>query len=111
MNKIFIVIEDIKQKITDNEYKIILDSLMEINKIPLVYENHKSNKFMILLQQLDTKIKITDDVNDKITRYELYESIIINFYNNNYYKNINFAKKSFKNILCIQQKSKIITMF
>ena len=49
MNKILDVVEDIKQKITDNEYKIIMDSLMEINKIPLVYENHKSNKFMCLL--------------------------------------------------------------
>ena len=36
---------------------------------------------------------ITDDVNDKITRYELYEFIIINFYNNNFYKNINFVKQ------------------
>ena len=50
MNKILDVVEDIKQKITDNEYNIIMDSLMKINKIPLVYENHKSNKFMILLQ-------------------------------------------------------------
>ena len=47
MNKILDVVEDIKKKITDNEYKLIMDSLMEINKIPLVYENHKSNKFMI----------------------------------------------------------------
>ena len=34
MNKILDVVEDIKQKITDNEYKIIMDSLMEINKMP-----------------------------------------------------------------------------
>jgi len=34
MNKILDVVEDIKQKITDYEYKIIMDSLMEINKIP-----------------------------------------------------------------------------
>ena len=46
MNKILYVVEDIKQKKTDNEYKIIMDSLMEINKIPLVYKNHKSNKFI-----------------------------------------------------------------
>ena len=70
MNKILDVVEDIKQNITDNQYKTIMDSLMEINKIPLGYQNHKSNKFMILLQWLDTKILITDDVNDKITRYE-----------------------------------------
>ena len=32
MDKILDVMEDIKQKITDNEYKIIMDSLMEIYK-------------------------------------------------------------------------------
>ncbi len=33
MNKILDVIEDIKQNITDNQYKIIMDSLMEVHKI------------------------------------------------------------------------------
>ena len=69
---------------------------MEINKIPLGYENHKSNKFMILLQWLDTKIIITDDVNDKIKRNELYKFIIINFYYYNYYANIDFVKQVLK---------------
>ena len=32
MNKILNVMEDIKQNIKDNEYKIIMDSFMEINK-------------------------------------------------------------------------------
>ena len=32
MNKILDVMEDIKQNITDNQYKIIMDSLMEIHK-------------------------------------------------------------------------------
>ena len=32
MNKILNVMEDIKQNIKDNEYKIIMDSLMEIKK-------------------------------------------------------------------------------
>jgi len=32
MNKILDVMEDVKQNITDNQYKIIMDSLMEINK-------------------------------------------------------------------------------
>ena len=41
MNKILDVVEDIKQKITDNEYKIIIDSIMEINKMPALYDNHK----------------------------------------------------------------------
>ena len=92
MNKILDV-EDIKQNITDNQYKIIMDSLMEVNKIPLVYKNHKSNKFICLLQWLDTKIIITDDVNDKIKRNELYKFIIINYYYYNYYANIDFVKQ------------------
>ena len=33
MNKILDVMEDIKQNITDSQYKTIMDSLMEINKI------------------------------------------------------------------------------
>ena len=73
-----------------------MDSLMEINKIPLVYGNHKNNKFMCLLHWLDTKIILTDDVNDKITRYEFYEFIITKFYNNNYYKNNFFVKQVLK---------------
>ena len=48
MNKMVDIMEDIKQKITDNEYKTIVDSLMEIYKTPLVYENQKSNKFICL---------------------------------------------------------------
>ena len=31
MNKILDVVEDIKEIITDKQYKIIMDSLMEIN--------------------------------------------------------------------------------
>ena len=32
MNKILDVVEDIKQNITDNQYNIIMDSLMQIHK-------------------------------------------------------------------------------
>ena len=45
MNKILNVMEEIKQNIKDNEYKIIMDSLMEINKTPLVYD--KSNNSFV----------------------------------------------------------------
>ncbi len=37
MNKILDVMENVKQNITDNEYKIIMDSLMEINEGKRVY--------------------------------------------------------------------------
>ena len=33
MNKILDVVEDIKQNITDNQYKTIMESLMDSNKI------------------------------------------------------------------------------
>ena len=104
MDKMIDIMEDIKQKIADNEYKTVMDSLMEINKTPLVYENHKSNKFICLFQWLDTKIIITDDVNDYIKRSELYKFIIINFYNYNYYANTDFVKKSFKTIFYASNK-------
>ena len=52
MNKNLDVMEDIKQNITDKEYKTIMDSLMEIHKtnnngnlLPLLSVNQKLNKF------------------------------------------------------------------
>ena len=96
MNKILDVVEDIKQNITDNQYKIIMDSLMEINEIPALYTNHKNNNFICLLYWLDTKLKITNSTEDEISRYELYEFIIINFYYYNYYANIDFVKQVLK---------------
>jgi hypothetical protein len=45
MNKILDVVEDIKQNITDNQYKIIMDSLMEINN------TNKFNKSLVPLSQ------------------------------------------------------------
>ena len=63
MNKGLDVVEDIKQNITDNQYKKIMDSLMEINdtnKLPLLTNNHKLNKIICLFNWLDTKLKIID---------------------------------------------------
>ena len=59
MNKILDVVEDIKQNITDNQYKTIMESLMEMNKInnngvPLLTYNHKLNKIACLFYWLDT---------------------------------------------------------
>ena len=69
MNKILDVVKDIKQKITDNEYKTIMDSLMEINKISklkLLNQNQERNKFVCLFNWLDTKLEITEYKNDCI---------------------------------------------
>jgi hypothetical protein len=48
MNKILDIVKEIKQNITDNQYKSIMKSLMEINntnKLPLLTSNHKYNNF------------------------------------------------------------------
>ena len=50
MNKKIDVIEDIKQNITDNQFKTIMDSLMEVNKISkfkILNENQERNKFFV----------------------------------------------------------------
>ena len=39
ISKISEVMEDIKQDITDNQYKIIMESLMAINKDTIIYIN------------------------------------------------------------------------
>ena len=72
MNKTLDVVEDIKQNIADNQYKIIMDSLMEVNKKPIIYRNHKNNKFICLFQWLDTKLQIIDCSHDFIKKYLLY---------------------------------------
>ena len=51
ISRISEVMEDIKQDITDNQYKIIMESLMTINKDPNLYKNHRSNKFMWSLSE------------------------------------------------------------
>ena len=71
MNKILDVVEDIKQNITDNQYKTIMESLMEINnkdKIPLLANNQERYKFVCLFNWLDTKLEITEDSDHSITR-------------------------------------------
>jgi hypothetical protein len=49
MNQILDVMEDIKQNISDNQYKIIMDSLMEVHKI--------ENKNTIIIGDFFKKIK------------------------------------------------------
>ena len=61
MNKILDIVEDIKQNITDNQYKTIMESLMEINninKLSLLTNNYKLNKIICLFNWLDTKLKL-----------------------------------------------------
>ena len=104
ISRISEVMEDIKQDITDNQYKIIMESLMTINKDPNLYKNHRSNKFICLFEWLDTKLEITDTYDDRIKRRDLFKFIITKYYNNLYYENIDFVKhvlKYFCYVICI----------
>ena len=100
MNKILDVMKDIKQNITDNQYKIIMDSLMEINndgnKISFLTSNYKLNKIICLFNWLDTKLKITDNEYNCINKTHLQKYIIINYFDNCYYQNIDLVKQLLK---------------
>ena len=99
MNKILDVVEDIKQNITDNQYKTIMESLMEINdtnKLPLLTNNHKLNKIICLFNWLDTKLKITDHEDDCIKKTDLQKYVINNYFDNSYYENIDLVKQILK---------------
>ena len=83
MNKILDVMEDIKQNITDNQYKTIMESLMEINntnKLPLLTNKHKLNKTICLFNWLDTKLKITDHEYACIKKMDLQKYVINNYF-------------------------------
>ena len=96
ISRISEVMEDIKQDITDNKYKIIMESLMTINKDPNLYKNHRSNKFICLFEWLDTKLEITDIYDDRIKRSDLFKFIITKYCNNLYFENIDFVKQVLK---------------
>ncbi len=109
MNKVLDVVEDMKQNITDNHYKTILESLMEINetnKVPLLYGNQERNKLVCLFNWLDTKLEITEYKNDGIKRSDLLKYVITNYFDYRYYENIDFVKQ----ILKFYFKNKIILM-
>ena len=110
MNKILDVVEDIKQNITDNQYKIIMDSLMEIHKIKEEKINNESTSYkcFTLLNWLDTKLELTNDYNDTIKKIDLYTFITTKYFNDFYYQNIkDFMKQVLKLFLCMK---KIINM-
>ena len=99
MNRILDVMEDIKQNITDNQYKTIMDSLMEIhrgnnngNKLPLSSNNQVRDKIVYLFNWLDTKLEITESKNDCINRRDLYKFVNVNYFNYSYNTTCNFVK-------------------
>ena len=58
ISRISEVMGDIKQDITDNQYKIIMESLMEINKKPIFDQNYSSNRFIHLFQWLESLVEV-----------------------------------------------------
>ena len=97
MNKILDVVEDIKQNITDNQYKIIMDSLMEVHKIENKNINIKGFVFkcFTLMNWLDSKLifQLDTDTHKQIKKTKLEEYIIKRLYDNRYYENIDFVRK------------------
>jgi hypothetical protein len=99
MNKILDVMEDIKQNITDNQYKTIMESLMEMNNtnnLSLLTSNYKLNKIICLFNWLDTKLKITDNEYNCIKKTDLQKYVITNYFDNCYYQNIDLVKQLLK---------------
>ena len=76
MNKILDVVEDIKQNITDNQYKTIMESLMEVYKI----ENKDINikgfvlKCFTLMNWLDSKLELDPEHFKQIKKVRLAPS-------------------------------------
>ena len=76
MNKILDVMEDVKQNITDNQYKIIMDSLMEIKNgkekeervTRLYYSQQEFDEMTKVMVKLTIKqfFEYTDDENDVV---------------------------------------------
>jgi len=89
--------EDIKQNITDNQYKIIMDSLMEVHNIENKNIDIKSFVFkcFTLMSWLDAKLvfQLDPDPYKQIKKTELEEYIIKRQYDYRYYENIDFVKK------------------
>ena len=83
MNKILDVVEDIKENITDNQYKIIMDSLMEIKnekeKVLRFYYSQKEfdemTKVMVKLS-IDIFYEYTDDA----AIFIMQQTVLQNFY-------------------------------
>ena len=97
MNKILDVVENIKNKLTDNEYKTIMDSFMEVHKIENKNINIKGFVFkcFTLMNWLDSKLifQLDTDTHKQIKKTKLAEYIIKRLYDNRYYENIDFVRK------------------
>lgn len=73
--KISEIMEDIKEDIKDNQYKIIMDNLMIIQQMSFLYENDNRNNLISLCKWLDEALEITDCNCDCIKKFDLHQHI------------------------------------
>ena len=92
MNKILDVMEDIKEDIKDNQYKIIMDNLMIIQQTSFLYENDNRNNLISLCKWLDEELEITDCNYDFISKFDLHGHISYYFFYDEHYEHIDFIK-------------------
>ncbi len=80
MNKSLDLVEDIIKNITDYQYKIIMESLMEMNKIENKNINTKSTTFkcIALINWLDSKLELMTHYYERIKRTNIQKYIIEN---------------------------------
>ncbi len=73
MNKTLDVVEDIKQNITDNQCKTIMESLMEMNEFENKNINTKSTTFKCneLINLLDSKLELNSPYHQHIKKLNL----------------------------------------
>ncbi len=66
------------------------------NNFPLLDGNQERNKFVRMFNWLDTELEITNNEDDSIRKTDLQKYIIINYFDNRYYQNIDFVKQVLK---------------
>ena len=90
--KISEIMEDIKEDIKDNQYKIIMDNLMIIQQTSFLYENDNRNNLISLCKWLDEALEITDCNCDCIKKFDLHQHISYYFFYDEHYEHIDFIK-------------------
>ena len=90
--KISEIMEDIKEDIKDNQYKIIMDNLMIIQQTSFLYENDNRNNLISLCKWLDEQLELTNCKDDYISKFDLHQHISYYFFNEDNYEHIDFIK-------------------
>ncbi len=62
------IMEDIKEDIKDNQFKIIMDNLMIIQQSTFLYETYSKNNLISLCKWLDEQLEITNCNDDYISK-------------------------------------------